>query len=101
MAADARETTDGCCGERVMELVGARVAGGRREEKRRGWPAGEGPVSAARWSSSGQGWWRWGRVPVRLRNEDGDGMRTGDGDGIGAVPSIQNTAGWKEVITMK
>ena len=96
MAADARETTDGCCGDRVMELVGARVAGGRREEKRRGWPAGEGPVSAARWSSSGQGWWRWGRVPVRLRNEDGDGMRTGDGDGMGAMPNVQAWSVGKE-----
>ena len=47
------ETTGGCGGDRVMELVGARVAGGRREEKRRGRPAGKGPVSVVRWSSSG------------------------------------------------
>ena len=52
MAADAGETTDGCGGDRVVELVGARVAGVRREEQRRGRPPGEGPVPAARWSSS-------------------------------------------------
>ena len=40
-------------GDRVVELIGARVAGGRREEQRRGRPTGEGPVPAARWSSSG------------------------------------------------
>jgi len=43
----------GCGGDRVVELVGARVAGVRREEQRRGRPPGEGPVPAARWSSSG------------------------------------------------
>ena len=43
----------GCGGDRVVDLIGARVVGGRREEQRRGRPAGEGPVPAARWSSSG------------------------------------------------
>ena len=43
----------GCGGDRVVELVGSRVAGGRREEKRRRRPAGEGPVPVARWSLSG------------------------------------------------
>ena len=48
MAADAGETTDGCGADSTVELVGARVAGGRREEQRR-----RRPVPAARWSSSG------------------------------------------------
>ena len=47
------ETAGGCGSDRVMERVGARVAGGRREEQRKGRPAREGPVTAARWSSSG------------------------------------------------
>jgi len=53
VAADAGETTDGCGADSTVELVGARVAGGRREEQRRRRPAGEGPVPAARWSLSG------------------------------------------------
>jgi len=53
VAADAGETTDGCGADSAVELVGARVAGGRREEQRRRRPAGEGPVPAARWSLSG------------------------------------------------
>ena len=77
VAADAGETTDSCSGDRLMELVGARAAGGKREEERRGRPAAEGPVeliwlgleprayAAKKWR------WGWGWDENRKRGRDG------------------------------
>jgi len=42
VATDAGETTGGCGGDRVVELIWARVAGERREEQRRGGRRGRG-----------------------------------------------------------
>ena len=81
MAADAGETTGSCSGDRVVELVGARAAGGKREEERRGRPAAEGPVELI-WlglevelilepRAYAAKKWRWGWDENRKRGRDG------------------------------